>query len=170
MNIQNDFVSKSTDEEDKEEKNEVDLSNNNKKLKINLTEDKKLRFEQLKARRGQLKEKYDRKRSSKVKIQNPILLKSCQPKADVIQPEEVIEHSINQLEKQLDSAIASNQVDLAEKLSDCLANKQSELKVNKAYLKHQFQLEIKKKQEEKKKKKLAWTFEAKKRWETKSNM
>ena len=167
MNLQNEFISTSTDEEDNE-KNENNLSI--KKIKINLTEDKKLKFERLKAKRCQLKEKYERKRSSKAQKPNIFEANQPTPDTDAIQSEEITENTINQLEKELNSAIASNQVDLAEKISDCLSKKQSELKVNQTVQKHQFQSKINKKQEDKKKYKLAWTFEAKKRWETKSNM
>lgn len=173
MNFQTetDFVFSSTEDEQEE---------SSKKVKINLTEDKKQKFEQLKVKRSQIKAKHDRKRSSKPYLKSTEECEPHQTKSNiltnpiaVIQCEQIVEHSVSQLEKQLNTAISSNQVDLAETISDCLAQKQTELEQARDIQREKFQNELdakKRKSEVKQKKKLAWRFEAKQKWETKSNM
>ncbi|XP_006011006.1 protein FAM204A isoform X2 [Latimeria chalumnae] len=78
------------------------------------------------------------------------------------------------LEENIDKAIADGDLKKAEELSDRLATRELGVKIAKAVDCREF---VKAKQEAeasrevyKKKKQLAWGFEAKKRWETKSNM
>ncbi|XP_038677955.1 protein FAM204A [Scyliorhinus canicula] len=77
------------------------------------------------------------------------------------------------LEKNLDKAIATGDVEEAEKLSDSLAVRELGLKIAKAANCRDFakvKEESEASQQAQKKKQLAWGFEAKRRWETKSNM
>ncbi|KAL4641234.1 protein FAM204A [Arapaima gigas] len=78
------------------------------------------------------------------------------------------------LEKSIDSAIAEGDYEKAEELSNSLATRELAVKISKAANCRDF---VKAKQEAetsrvalKRKKHIAWGFEAKKRWETKSNM
>lgn len=77
------------------------------------------------------------------------------------------------LEKRIDQAVEEWDVEKAEELSNQLATRELGVKIAKAIACHKF-VEAKKEAENsqaaRKKKKLAWGFEAKKRWETKSNM
>ncbi|KAM4852484.1 protein FAM204A isoform 2-T4 [Thomomys bottae] len=77
------------------------------------------------------------------------------------------------LEKRIDQAVDEWDVEKAEELSNELATRELGVKIAKAIACHKF-VEAKKEAENsqaaRKKKKLAWGFEAKKRWETKSNM
>ncbi|XP_043911906.1 protein FAM204A [Protopterus annectens] len=77
------------------------------------------------------------------------------------------------LEEDIDKAIAEGDLNKAEELSDSLATRDLAVKIDKAVKCRDF---IKEKeaaeasQKARQKKQLAWGFEAKKRWETKSNM
>ncbi|XP_037693858.1 protein FAM204A-like [Choloepus didactylus] len=77
------------------------------------------------------------------------------------------------LEKSIDQAVEEWNVEKAEELSNQLATRELGVKIAKAVACHNF-VKAKKAAENsqvvRKKKKLAWGFEAKKRWETKSNM
>ncbi|XP_004625697.1 protein FAM204A [Octodon degus] len=77
------------------------------------------------------------------------------------------------LEKRIDQAVEEWDVEKAEELSNQLATRELGVKIAKAIACHKFvkaKKEIENSQAARKKKKLAWGFEAKKRWETKSNM
>ncbi|XP_043568782.1 protein FAM204A isoform X2 [Chiloscyllium plagiosum] len=77
------------------------------------------------------------------------------------------------LEKNLDEAIATGDIEEAEKLSDSLAVRGLGVKIAKAIKCRDFarvKQETEASQQAQKKKQLAWGFEAKRRWETKSNM
>ncbi|XP_048464923.1 protein FAM204A isoform X2 [Rhincodon typus] len=77
------------------------------------------------------------------------------------------------LEKNLDKAIATGDIEEAEKLSDSLAVRRLGVKIAKAIKCRDFakvKQETEASQQAQKKKQLAWGFEAKRRWETKSNM
>lgn len=78
------------------------------------------------------------------------------------------------LEKSIESAIAEGDFAKAEEMSDRLATRELAVKIAKAADCRDF---VQSKQEaeasraaQKRKKQIAWGFEAKKRWETKSNM
>ncbi|KAK7466719.1 hypothetical protein BaRGS_00037206, partial [Batillaria attramentaria] len=77
------------------------------------------------------------------------------------------------LELKIEEAIAAGDFKKAEELSDHMATREFGEKITKAIDAKNF-LEHKQREEEavkaKKKKKLNWGFEAKQRWETKSNM
>ncbi|KAJ8248157.1 hypothetical protein GJAV_G00238940 [Gymnothorax javanicus] len=78
------------------------------------------------------------------------------------------------LEKSLDSAIAEGDFEKAEDLSDRLATRELAVKIASAadcrdFAEARQQAEVMR-EAQKRKKQLAWGFEAKKRWETKSNM
>ncbi|XP_006879966.1 PREDICTED: protein FAM204A [Elephantulus edwardii] len=77
------------------------------------------------------------------------------------------------LEKRIDQAVDEWNIEKAEELSNQLATRELGVKIAKAIACHNF-VKAKKDAENsqvvRKKKKLAWGFEAKKRWETKSNM
>uniref|UniRef100_A0A098M1H8 Uncharacterized protein C10orf84-like n=1 Tax=Hypsiglena sp. JMG-2014 TaxID=1550645 RepID=A0A098M1H8_9SAUR len=77
------------------------------------------------------------------------------------------------LEISIDKCVAEGNIAQAEELSDRLATRELGVKIAKAvacrnFMKAKQDVEVT--QEARKKKKLAWGFEAKKRWETKSNM
>nr|CAB3244416.1 protein FAM204A [Phallusia mammillata] len=78
-----------------------------------------------------------------------------------------------QQEKQLQKAIKKGDVNAAVSITDSLCEKDTEEQI-KNFVRAQEYLEEKRKKEQikisRKRKKLAWTFESKKRWETKSNM
>ncbi|XP_008825546.1 protein FAM204A isoform X1 [Nannospalax galili] len=77
------------------------------------------------------------------------------------------------LEKRIDQAVDEWDVEKAEELSSQLATRELGVKIAKAIACHKFvkaKKEAENSQAARKKKKLAWGFEAKKRWETKSNM
>ncbi|XP_037663561.1 protein FAM204A-like [Choloepus didactylus] len=77
------------------------------------------------------------------------------------------------LEKSIDQAVEEWNIEKAEELSNQLATRELGVKIAKAVACHNF-VKAKKAAENsqvvQKKKKLAWGFEAKKRWETKNNM
>ncbi|XP_003787172.1 protein FAM204A [Otolemur garnettii] len=77
------------------------------------------------------------------------------------------------LEKRIDQAVEEWNIEKAEELSNQLATRELGVKIAKAVACHNFvkaKKEAENSQAARKKKKLAWGFEAKKRWETKSNM
>ncbi|GAB0191989.1 protein FAM204A [Grus japonensis] len=77
------------------------------------------------------------------------------------------------LELSIEKSVAEGDIDKAEELSDRLATRELGVKIAKAAACRNFvkaKQEAEAAQEAQKKKKLAWGFEAKKRWETKSNM
>ncbi|XP_055576434.1 protein FAM204A isoform X1 [Falco cherrug] len=77
------------------------------------------------------------------------------------------------LELSIEKSVAEGDIDKAEELSDRLATRELGVKIAKAAACCNFvkaKQEAEAAQEAQKKKKLAWGFEAKKRWETKSNM
>ncbi|XP_023585765.1 protein FAM204A isoform X2 [Trichechus manatus latirostris] len=77
------------------------------------------------------------------------------------------------LEKSIDQAVEEWNIEKAEELSNHLATRELGVKIAKAIACHNFvkaKKEAENSQVVRKKKKLAWGFEAKKRWETKSNM
>ncbi|XP_061048768.1 protein FAM204A isoform X1 [Eubalaena glacialis] len=77
------------------------------------------------------------------------------------------------LEKSIDQAVEEWNVEQAEELSNQLATRELGVKIAKAIACHNFvkaKKDAENSQVARKKKKLAWGFEAKKRWETKSNM
>ncbi|NXB31469.1 F204A protein, partial [Eulacestoma nigropectus] len=77
------------------------------------------------------------------------------------------------LELSIDKCVAEGDIAKAEELSDRLAIRELGVKIAKAAACRNFvkaKQEAEAAQEAQKKKKLAWGFEAKKRWETKSNM
>uniref|UniRef100_A0A8C5RDC2 Family with sequence similarity 204 member A n=1 Tax=Laticauda laticaudata TaxID=8630 RepID=A0A8C5RDC2_LATLA len=77
------------------------------------------------------------------------------------------------LEISIDKCVAEGNIAQAEELSDRLATRELGVKIAKAVACRNFvkaKQDVEVIQEARKKKKLAWGFEAKKRWETKSNM
>ncbi|XP_033005434.1 protein FAM204A isoform X1 [Lacerta agilis] len=77
------------------------------------------------------------------------------------------------LEISIDRSLAEGDIAQAEELSDRLATRELGVKISKAVACRNFvktKQDAEASQEARKKKKLAWGFEAKKRWETKSNM
>ncbi|KAM9611093.1 protein FAM204A isoform 2-T6 [Morphnus guianensis] len=77
------------------------------------------------------------------------------------------------LELSIEKSVAEGDIDKAEELSDRLAIRELGVKIAKAAACRNFvkaKQDAEAAQEARKKKKLAWGFEAKKRWETKSNM
>uniref|UniRef100_K7GCN2 Family with sequence similarity 204 member A n=1 Tax=Pelodiscus sinensis TaxID=13735 RepID=K7GCN2_PELSI len=77
------------------------------------------------------------------------------------------------LEVSIDKSLAEGDIERAEELSNRLATRELGVKIAKAVACRNFvkaKQDMEASQEARKKKKLAWGFEAKKRWETKSNM
>ncbi|XP_043844089.1 protein FAM204A [Dromiciops gliroides] len=77
------------------------------------------------------------------------------------------------LEIRIDKSVAEGDIEKAEELSNRLATRELGVKIAKAVACRNFvkaKKDAETSQEVRKKKKLAWGFEAKKRWETKSNM
>ncbi|XP_025922846.1 protein FAM204A isoform X1 [Apteryx rowi] len=77
------------------------------------------------------------------------------------------------LELSIEKSVAEGDIDKAEELSDRLAIRELGVKIARAAACRNFvkaKQEAEAAQEARKKKRLAWGFEAKKRWETKSNM
>ncbi|XP_038614343.1 protein FAM204A [Tachyglossus aculeatus] len=77
------------------------------------------------------------------------------------------------LEVSIDKSVAEGDIEKAEELSNRLATRELGVKIAKAVSCRNFvkaKKDAEASQEARKKKKLAWGFEAKKRWETKSNM
>ena len=147
--------------------------------KTQITEAQKLKFQNLKNKRIQLKEKYEKKYSKKLINQemkinkekvtiNKSPIESTQILAHSSQ---TTQHSIDELEKNIDLAIKESEIEMAERLSNQLSSKQHEKKLNDALAAQKYQMEMFKKNLAKKRKKtLNWRFEPKQRWETKSNM
>ncbi|XP_061424969.1 protein FAM204A [Lethenteron reissneri] len=80
---------------------------------------------------------------------------------------------LGRLDKRVEAAIAEGDIDVADRLSDQVASREFGVMVSKAVECREFVAEQRAMSEAKFKKKkpnLAWGFEAKKRWETKSNM
>ncbi|XP_063806204.1 protein FAM204A [Pseudophryne corroboree] len=80
----------------------------------------------------------------------------------------------SRLEDSLDQALQNGDIEVAEQLSDRLATREIAVKITKAASCHRY-VTAKEEQEsgqanEKRQKPMVWGFEAKKRWETKSNM
>uniref|UniRef100_A0A8C3HJS4 Protein FAM204A n=1 Tax=Chrysemys picta bellii TaxID=8478 RepID=A0A8C3HJS4_CHRPI len=77
------------------------------------------------------------------------------------------------LEVSIDKSVTEGDIERAEELSNRLATRELGVKIAKAVACRNFvkaKQDTEASQEARKKKKLAWGFEAKKRWETKSNM
>ncbi|XP_065408456.1 protein FAM204A isoform X2 [Chrysemys picta bellii] len=77
------------------------------------------------------------------------------------------------LEVSIDKSVTEGDIERAEELSNRLATRELGVKIAKAVACRDFvkaKQDTEASQEARKKKKLAWGFEAKKRWETKSNM
>lgn len=129
-----------------------------------------------------------RKRSRKGKSKNEAESQSSQPSKEAPWTELTQYFGINErfdppvkqkkveksgLEKRIDQAVDEWDIEKAEELSNQLATRELGVKFSKAVACHKFmkaKKEAENSQAARKKKKLAWGFEAKKRWETKSNM
>ena len=176
-------------EAENEEKSEDSMM---KKKQIN--PEQKSKFDLLKQKRQTIKEKFDKKMKklkSKEKLRFDGLLtrqttagfkeindlnesnrdESLTYENDAKSKEE--QESIEDLERRIDEALKSDDIEMAEKISDEISSKQFKDLIQKANEAERFKLEQKVKelaQRKKKPKMLNWRFEAKKRWETKSNM
>jgi len=82
--------------------------------------------------------------------------------------------SVKCLEKSLDKALGEANIEQAEKISDDILTKQTQMKLIENKEQIEFDEEKRRRLEEKEKRgrtsRLTWRFEAKQRWETKSNM
>jgi hypothetical protein len=166
-----------TDSECEEEQN----LNTSKRQKIEV-DDLKSKFESLQQQRLKIKAKHDKKsqRVFKNPKSNTTPIES-EPKSNEapsssqtfkvpIMKEDL--EFIDKLEKKIDDAIRNDQIELAEQISDELAEIQTDLNSSKASnaAKYQTKLVAQKKKNSEKKKKLFWHFEAKQHWESKANM
>ncbi|XP_077635597.1 protein FAM204A isoform X1 [Crocuta crocuta] len=129
-----------------------------------------------------------RKRSRKDKLKNEEESQSAQSSSEAQWKELTQYFGINErfdppvkkkkvdksgLEKSIDQAVEEWDIEKAEELSNQLATRELGVKIAKAVACHNFvkaKKDAENSQVARKKKKLAWGFEAKKRWETKSNM
>ena len=147
--------------------------------KTQITEEQKLKFQNLKNKRIHWKEKYEKKYCKKLinqekKINKEKVTNNKSPvesTQSLAHSPQTTQHSIGELERSIDLAIKESEIELAERLSEQLSSKQYEKKLNDALATQQYQMEMYKKNLSKKRKKtLHWRFEPKQRWETKSNM
>lgn len=177
----NDTISE--DDEDEEKEKMKEKSSASKKIK--LSHDKISKFDSLKQKRLDLQLKHERKQlkaalKSKPKqvnddddyVKNESKKEKKKDQQAIFSQDDSQRVSLRKLETDLDKAIELNDVDLADRLSDKLASKQNELDLEKqttVTLLLNSQL-TKPNEANKINKSLKWTFESKKRWETKSNM
>ena len=136
------------------------------------------KFNRLKEKRLELKEKQAKKLAKKLG-KRPAREQVDESVASDVQSNEANSGrflpniSIRSLERKIDSALGVADIERAEKLSNVLFATESELKANRT----REMLEFEQKREEaildnkkKKKPRLNWKFDAKQRWESKSNM
>jgi hypothetical protein len=134
------------------------------------------RFQALKEKRKIIKEKNERKAAKKLQTNyksNHTLLEeqSSVPSTSAAIVSTDLKFDEDLANKNIDKALAQNDFNRAEILSDQLADKQHETRVNTMIEAARFQAEIdRKKLIKSNKRSISWRFEAKKRWETKSNM
>lgn len=134
----------------------------------------KERFEKLKERRLKIElkakhkqEKKDLKKKAQKSLEENNLVKTIEPQ--ILNNTLLINEIDNiKIEKQIDSAIKDGNFELAEELSDKLSEYDSKIKLQREKEAKEF-LDSKKLTVSRKKS-IQWTFETKKRWETKANM
>ena len=176
--IDESYLSSSSDEKEEEK-----IQCQSKKSKTEIQNDLKQRFESLKERRLRIKSKNDRKLERKLK--NKLTsVKTTSLKVSVdnntktshlnlnvpLLGEELSD--LNRLEEKIEKAIEQKNIELAEKISDELNEKQTELVKTK--MENALNYESKRTSKNNLKtdntKKPFWRFEAKQKWESKANM
>jgi hypothetical protein len=152
-----------------------------KKFKSNPVKDElKIKFENLKQKNVKIKERYT-KRIEKRKLKKDITKQQTSDDSiaqitnkcsQIPKSSEQTDEIIKELETKIDSAINSSNIELAEKLSDTLFEEQTKANFNKQndILNYKANVLDNKSKLENNKTKYKWRFEAKQRWETKSNM
>jgi hypothetical protein len=161
-----------------------DASESKKKRKI--SDELKGRFEQLKERRSKLSYKVQKKEEKKKlnkpnkqpefnfdsnlvdKCVNDSVERACD-KNDLSYSANQVENRIKNKNKIIDEALKNGEFSLAEKVSDELVNDEDRLKTIKLEETRRYEKQLLKKKSSKKIP-LNWNFNAKQRWETKSNM
>lgn len=141
------------------------------------------KFQALRQKRIRIKEKHERKLASRlVKNIKPTkhaeLVQQSRAASSSSKPSQpVIEGRVHSnfnedLDiKKIDLALANNDIQLAEQLSDNLSSKETNANLMDTIEAQKFELTLQQNKSQKKlKKSIPWRFEAKKRWETKSNM
>lgn len=162
------LVSYTDNESSEESKTNEENSNLKTKLKPNLIE----KFNLLKHKRLQIEKRNEKRRQkkrsnfSKTNEQGSNELSSKLLKSPKDLP------NVKILEKSLDQALNEANIEQAEKISDVIFAKQTQLNMLKRKEQIEFEEVVKRRLEEKGKKRsrLNWRFEAKQRWESKSNM
>ena len=177
----NDLKDISSDTDSGEDVNKEE--NNQKKLKSNPVKDEfKLKFENLKQKNAKLKNKFanrkekqklkkDTLKNNRIKNDNTISAK-INENINLPNTSEKTDKIIKKLEDKIDLAINESNIELAEKLSDNLFEEQTKANIIKQTEIFKFKSDVldKRAKLDNKKTKYKWRFEAKQRWETKSNM
>lgn len=149
--------------------------------------DRNSKFDALKQKRLQIKEKYEKKAASKLekkqrqhlnpaRVNNTNSSSSKESELDTGARTELHNTDLSFLdealeEQKIDLALSRNNIDLAEQLSEDLSTKLHEQSMKRALESKEYQKEFYEKNLLKsKRKKPNWRFEPKQRWESKSNM
>lgn len=149
----------------------------NDSQKSHLKADYVKKFEELKQKRAKINERRLKRLNPKPKNQPIPSSQPVNPKLSGYKAQNsnqpcltnpALNESVSKIEKSLNLALKKANIDKAEKLSDELFAKQAELEATKTLEAINFEIENKNKS--RKKKPLAWRFEAKQKWESKSNM
>jgi hypothetical protein len=157
--------------------------NDIKKLKSNPIKDElKIKFENLKQKNVRIKERYT-KRKEKRKLKKDIIKQQLTNDlttqivdsnvcVDLPKTSEKNDKIIEKLEIKIDQAINESNIELAEKISDTLFEEQTKAKIKKQndILKYESDVLHNRRKLDLQKTKYKWKFDAKQRWETKSNM
>ena len=146
-----------------------------KKIKSQPKQDHVEKFKLLQEKRLKIKDKQEKKLAKKYLKNEKSPIQSVVPNNTNFSLNQngvlLKNSSIKSLERKIDSALSDANIDAAEKLSDELFAKESELKMNKEREKLEYgQAKSLLLNDTHKKRRLNWKFEAKQRWESKSNM
>jgi hypothetical protein len=167
---------------DNQDEDDDEKSPKAKSINKTISDSQKLKFNDLKKKRIQLKQKYENKLVKKLKknivenetfhqLQNVNTLTNNSITDDL--KELISSKRTSDLEKEIDISLKNSQIEQAVQLSDQLALKEYEIKIKNSIEASHLQLEIDKKKSKRllnKKNLIKWRFEPKQRWETKSNM
>jgi len=123
------------------------------------------KFNFLKEKRLKLARRYEKRREKRPNTTQNMIESNCQQIQSVTNLP-----SVKCLEKQLDQELAEANIEKAERISDDIYAKNTQLEVLKRKEIVEFEKELETKKKKKKKRLINWRFEAKQRWESKSNM
>ncbi len=127
------------------------------------------KFNFLKEKRLKLARRYEKRREKRPNTTQNMIESNLQQIQSVTNVDEPNLPPVKCLKKQLDQELAEANIEKAERISDDIYAKNTQLEVlkRKEIVEFEKELETKKK---KKKRLINWRFEAKQRWESKSNM